>query len=282
MVRTTELKKQFSDAKGRWVKAVDGVSMEAKPGQVFGLLGVNGAGKTTMLRLLSTVLQPTSGSGEVAGFDIVTQSEQVRASIGFMSTSTALYGRLTPIETLRFFGGLYGLTGRDLEKRIGASVERLGIGDFADRLCDKLSTGQKQRVSIARTLLHDPPVLFFDEPTAGLDVLTSQSVLGFIEEARDQGKTVVFSTHAMSEAERLCNHVAVIHDGVIKGEGTVQELLQATGTNSMEKAFLRLVESESEGSKAAESGGTKNEGGAEREGGSPETNAEPTVGESPQ
>lgn len=241
MVRTHGLTKVFRDPKGKEVRAVDGVSLSAEPGQVFGLLGVNGAGKTTVLRMLSTVLTPTAGSAQVAGFDVATQPEKVRASIGFMSTSTALYGRLNPIETLRFFGGLYGLAGDDLEARVQRAMERLAIHEFADRLCDKLSTGQKQRVSIARTILHDPPVLFFDEPTVGLDVVTSQTVLGFIEEFREQGKTVVFSTHIMSEAERLCDHVAVIHGGEIKGEGSVGELLDRTGTKTMERAFLTLV-----------------------------------------
>jgi sodium transport system ATP-binding protein len=241
MVRTFELKKHFRDQKGRTVKAVDGVSFEAKPGEVFGLLGVNGAGKTTCLRMLSTVLWPTSGRAEVAGYDVRKDSASVRSSIGFLSNSTALYGRLTPRETLAYFGGLYGLSGKRLSERIAYAVEALGIEPYIDRLCDKLSTGQKQRLSIARAILHDPPVLFFDEPTVGLDVLTSQTVMEFIEGVRDQGKTVVFSTHIMSEAERLCDRIAVIHHGLICGEGSVQDLLDSTGEESLEKAFLKVV-----------------------------------------
>ncbi|MBI5705772.1 MAG: ATP-binding cassette domain-containing protein [Armatimonadetes bacterium] len=242
MVHTKGLRKDFVDNKGKVVQAVKDVSFTAHPGQVYGLLGVNGAGKTTVLRMLSTVLTPTAGTASVAGFDVASHPEKVRASIGFMSTSTAIYGRLNPKEFLRFFGGLYGLEGTRLLERVEAVMDRLCIHEFADRLCDKLSTGQKQRVSIARTILHDPPVLFFDEPTVGLDVVTSQTVLEFIEEARGQGKTIVFSTHIMSEAERLCDDVGVIHEGEIRGKGSVPQLLEETGAQSLEKAFLKLVE----------------------------------------
>ncbi len=242
MVRTESLVKHFADPKQGLVKAVDGVSIEASPGQIFGLLGANGAGKTTMLRMLSTVLQPTSGKAWVAGFDVEKDPQKVRAAIGFMSSSTALYGRLNPKELLEYFGGLYGLEGAKLKERVAYVIERLQIGEFVDRYCDKLSTGQKQRVSIARTMIHDPEVMFFDEPTAGLDVVMSQSVMEFIEEARDVGKTVIFSTHIMSEVERLCDHIAVIHEGVIREEGTVGDLLAVTNEKNLEQAFLKLVE----------------------------------------
>lgn len=242
MVQTNNLVKHFSDRNGKTVKAVDGVSFEAIPGKIFGLLGVNGAGKTTTLRMLSTVIAPTAGSASVAGFDVVRDSEQVRANIGFMSTSTALYGRLTAVEAIEYFGRLYGLSGDALAQRLAFVVDKLKLGDFKDRLCDKLSTGQKQRVNIARTILHDPPVLFFDEPTAGLDVVTSQTVMEFIEEAREKGKTILFSTHIMSEVERLCDDIAVIHDGKIRGRGSVAEIKAQTGEATLEKAFLKLVE----------------------------------------
>jgi sodium transport system ATP-binding protein len=241
MVRTDGIKKYFEDSKKGQVKAVDGVSITAKPGEIFGLLGVNGAGKTTLLRILSTVLLPTAGSAEVAGYDVASQPEKVRANIGFMSTSTALYGRLSSKEMVQYFGELYGLRGARLKDRMDYVIEKLQLHEFLDRLCDKLSTGQKQRVSIARTILHDPPVLFFDEPTAGLDVVTSQTVMQFIEEARDSGKTVIFSSHIMSEVDRLCNHVAVIHDGVVRAEGTVADLKQQSGEENLERVFLKLV-----------------------------------------
>ncbi|MBV6459703.1 MAG: ABC transporter ATP-binding protein NatA [Fimbriimonadaceae bacterium] len=241
MVKTEGISKSFKDPKKGGFLAVDNVSIEAQPGKIFGLLGVNGAGKTTLLRILSTVLRPDHGTATVAGFDIARQPDRVRAHIGFLSTSTALYGRLTPQELLAYFGGLYGLKGAELQDRIQFAVEKLNIGEFAERLCDKLSTGQKQRVSIARTILHDPPVLFFDEPTAGLDVVTSQTIMEFIEESRSRGKTVVFSTHIMSEAQRLCDHIAIIHAGKILGEGSVDELLASTGQQDLERAFLALV-----------------------------------------
>lgn len=239
MVRTFDICKEFHDAKAnKVVRAVDKVTIEASPGQIFGLLGANGAGKTTLLRLLSTVIEPTSGTAEVSGFDTRTQAPQVRRSIGFLSASTALYGRLTARETLEYFGGLYGVTDK---QAIDAVIQKLGIGDFHDRLCDKLSTGQKQRVSIARTILHDPPVLFFDEPTSGLDVLASQKVMEFVEDVRLQGKTVFYCTHIMSEAERLCDHVAIIHGGQIRAQGTVDQIRAQTGEESLEKAFLSIV-----------------------------------------
>jgi len=241
MVRTHGLKKHFRDPKTGIKRAVDGIDIEAQPGRIFGLLGANGAGKTTVLRMLSTVILPTEGTAEVAGFDIHSQSQEVRASIGFMSNSTALYGRLTSREVLEYFGKLYGLNTSRLKERLSYVIEKLQIDEFADRLCDKLSTGQKQRVSIARTILHDPNVLFFDEPTAGLDVVASQTVMEFIEEARDLGKTVIFSTHIMSEVERLCDDLAVIHEGVIVARGTPKSMLEMTGEHSLERAFLQLV-----------------------------------------
>jgi sodium transport system ATP-binding protein len=241
MVRTHNIVKHFTDSKGVVVKAVDGITLAADPGKIFGLLGSNGAGKTTLLRMLSTVIKPTSGSAEVAGYDVVSHPQDVRSNIGFMSTSTALYGRSTAREVIEYFAQLYGLNGARLKERTDYVIGKLEIGEFQNQLCDKLSTGQKQRVSIARTIVHDPPVLFFDEPTTGLDIIVSQTVMEFVEECRTNGKTVIYCTHIMSEVERLCDHVVVIHDGVIKGEGTVDELKAQTGTSSLEKAFLNLA-----------------------------------------
>ncbi len=241
MVQTFRLRKEFRDAKRGVVRAVDGITVSANPGRILGVLGVNGAGKTTFLRMLSTVIRPTEGDASVAGFDVIREPEKVRASIGFMSNSTALYGRLTGRETLDYFGGLYGLSGAKLEERRRFAIEKLQLHDFLDRLCDKLSTGQKQRVNIARTILHDPPVLFFDEPTTGLDVVTSQTILEYIEGIRDQGKTVIFCTHIMSEAERLCDDVVVVHNGVVCGEGSPDELKAKTGETNLERAFLSMI-----------------------------------------
>jgi len=241
VVRTENISKIFYDQKKKEIRAVDEVSIEAVPGQIFGLLGGNGAGKTTLLRMLSTVIQPTGGTGSVLGHDIRSDSIAVRANIGFLSSSTALYGRLTAKETLEYFGRLNGLAGKNLRERLEFVIEKFGIQDFRGQLCDKLSTGQKQRVSIARAILHDPEVLFFDEPTNGLDVVTSQTILEFIEEERDAGRTVIFSTHIMSEAERLCDEIAVIRDGKICGSGSLEDLLARTGETRLESAFLKIV-----------------------------------------
>jgi sodium transport system ATP-binding protein len=242
MIVAEDLAKHFSDSKRGIVRAVDGVSFGAHPGEIFGLLGANGAGKTTLLRLLSTVIKPTHGYATIGGHDIITQPDAVRKSIGFMSTTTALYSRLTPREMLNYMGRLYGLRGRGLKSRIAETIEMLEIEEFADRLCDKLSTGQKQRVSLARTILHEPPVLFFDEPTAGLDVIASKTIMEFIESCKSHGKTVVFSTHIMSEAERVCDRICVIHDGKVRAIGTFDDLKRQTGEERLEKVFLALTD----------------------------------------
>lgn len=242
MVQTHDLVKHYPDPKGATVRAVDGVSLVAQPGEIVGLLGANGAGKTTLLRMLSTVIQPTSGSASIHGYDVVKNPEDVRRSIGFMSNSTALYGRLTAREMLEYFAGLYGLKNAQRKQRVDDVIDLMRIGEFADRLCDKLSTGQKQRVSIGRCILHDPPVLFFDEPTSGLDVIMGQEVMKFIEGTREQGKTVIYCTHIMSEVERLCSKVYVLHGGTIRGVGSVDEIKTLAEESTLERAFLKLAE----------------------------------------
>ena len=241
MVRTEELRKVFVDGKRGEVVAVTGATFEAKEGQILGLLGKNGAGKSTLLRMLSTVLTPTSGRAWVNGIDTQVDSSEVRQQLGFMSASTALYGRMSPREIMRYFGELYGLKGNQLTNRMNELIEKLEIGPYADGLCDKLSTGQKQRVNIARTLLHDPQVLFFDEPTSGLDVVMSQDVMSFVEEEKKRGKTIIYCTHIMSEVDRLCDRVVCIHDGELMGQGTVDELKAQTGHETLEQAFLSIV-----------------------------------------
>src|SRR3970282_1614540 len=169
MIEALNLTKVFRDKKRGEIRAVDRVNFRCQPGQIYDLLGANGAGKTTTLRLLATILQPSDGTARVAGFDIKEQPEKVRANVGFLSTATALYGRLTARETVEYFGRLNGLDGGALKRRLDELLALLEIGEFADRRCEKLSTGMKQKVSIARTLVHDPPVMIFDEPTLGLD-----------------------------------------------------------------------------------------------------------------
>ena len=232
------------------VVAVDHVSFRAAPGEIFGLLGPNGAGKTTTLRMLSTLLQPDEGTARLGGFDIRTQSAQVRSAIGYLSTTTGLYGRLTAREMLVYFARLQGVA--EPRRRAEELIERFGIGDFAGQRCERLSTGMGQKVSIARAIVHDPPILIMDEPTTGLDVLVSQTLLGFIEEARDAGRCVLFSTHIMSEAERLCDRIAIIHQGRIRASGTLEELRALTGEHYLEQIFIRVVGDDAPESEAPE------------------------------
>lgn len=242
MITADNLQKYFSDPKkGEPVRAVDGVSFEAKPGEIFGLLGANGAGKTTTIRMLATILEPTGGRATVNGYDIHKDSAKVRGSIGYLTGTAALYERLTAREMLRYFGELFSLAPAQIERRIGELADTLEMGEFLDRRCDKLSTGQRQRTSIARSVLHEPPVLFFDEPTSGLDIMAARTVVRFIRRSKAEGKTVLFSTHIMSEVEALCDRVAVIHGGKVAAIGTLSELKDRTGGTTFEQVFLRVV-----------------------------------------
>ena len=241
MITARELTKVFKDKKRGKIFAVDRVSFTCKPGEIYGLLGANGAGKTTCLRMLATMLKPTSGSAELAGFDVLKEPEKVRAHIGFLSTATALYGRLTAREFIEYFGALNGMTKPRLKARVDELLETLGIAEFANGRCDKLSTGMKQRVSIARSVVHDPPVMIFDEPTLGLDVMSSRGIVQFIRQCREQGKTVIFSSHVMSEVEKLCDRIAIIHDGKLLREGTLAELRAQTGQTDLEEIFIQIA-----------------------------------------
>ena len=242
MIEATNLTKVFRDRKGGDIRAVHSISFRCQPGQIYGLLGANGAGKTTALRLLATILQPTNGTARVAGFDIREQPEKVRANVGFLSTATALYGRLTARETVEYFGRLNGLNGDKLRRRTEELFALLGINEFADRRCDKLSTGMKQKISIARTLVHDPPVMIFDEPTLGLDVMAARTIVGFIRDCRSRGKTVIFSSHVMSEVQKLCDYIGIIHQGRLLAGGSLAELRQRTRQADLEEIFIQMVE----------------------------------------
>ena len=241
MIEARSLTKVFHDKKRGAVRAVDGVSFRCEPGRIYGLLGANGAGKTTTLRMLATILTPTSGGATVAGFDVVAEPEKARASLGFLSTATALYGRLTAREFIEYFGRLHGLSRAVLRERVDALLARLEMTGFCDRRCDSFSTGMKQKTSIARVLVHDPPVMIFDEPTTGLDVMTARTIISFIRECRDRGKTVIFSTHVMSEAEKLCDQIGIIHDGRLLAEGTLPELRERRGVHDLEDIFVGIV-----------------------------------------
>jgi sodium transport system ATP-binding protein len=241
MIQARQLTKVFTDKKRGPFPAVDHVDFTCHPGEIFGLLGVNGAGKTTCLRMLATILRPSAGTAEVGGYDLAKNPQEVRARIGFLSTATALYARLTAREMVEYFGRLHGLAEDALRQRVDTLFASLDMNAFRDRRCDALSTGMKQKVSIARTLVHDPPVMIFDEPTNGLDVLTARTIVGFIRDCRARRKTVIFSTHVMSEAEKLCDRIAVIHKGRILAEGTLAALRARTGQTDLEEIFVQTV-----------------------------------------
>jgi sodium transport system ATP-binding protein len=241
MIEARSLSKRFQDKKRGEIRAVDNVTFACQPGKIYGLLGANGAGKTTTLRMLATILEPTDGTAVVCGYDVVEQPDKVRANVGFLSTATALYPRLTAQEMVEYFGRLNGLDESTLKTRREDIFGRLNMKDFRDRRCDKLSTGQKQKTSIARTLIHDPQVMIFDEPTTGLDVMTARTIISFIADCRDRGKTVIFSTHIMSEVERLCDHIGIIHDGKLLAEGTVSELRAAYSEHNLEEIIVKVV-----------------------------------------
>ena len=241
MIEARHLTKTFKDKKRGTVVAVDDVSFTCQPGRIYGLLGANGAGKTTTLRMLATLLKPTQGTATLAGFDTVTDSEKVRAHVGFLAASTALYGRLTAREMIHYFGELNGLPDAEIRVRIRRLADELDMHDFLDRRCEKFSTGMKQKTSIARTLIHDPAVMIFDEPTLGLDVMTARAIVRFVRDCRDRGKTVIYSTHVMSEVEKLCDVIGIIHDGKLLAEGTLAELRQQYGETDTEEIFVKAV-----------------------------------------
>ncbi|MGL6227204.1 MAG: ABC transporter ATP-binding protein [Thermoguttaceae bacterium] len=241
MIEVHNLCKKYGEEESTSFYAVDRVSFSAQSGEIFGLLGPNGAGKTTILRILSTILLPSSGTVNIAGFDVVDHPDSVRANIGYISNNTAVYDRMTAWEMVAYFGELYGLEKRELRDRMESLFERLQMNDFRDRLGEKMSTGMKQKVSIARALIHNPPVLIFDEPTIGLDVLVARSLLQMIQQLRKEGKCIVFSTHIMREVERLCDRVAILNRGQILANGTVLELCEKYSEPDLEELFFQLV-----------------------------------------
>jgi sodium transport system ATP-binding protein len=240
-VRVDGLTKVFYDEGRGEVRAVDDVSFTCARGEILGLLGANGAGKTTTLRMLCTLLQPTAGRAWVTGEEVTASPERVRASLGFFSASTALYPKLTPRETLRFFASVNRYPQEQVEARVDALILRFGLEKYADSRVEKLSTGMKQKVSIARTVVHDPPVLIFDEPTVGLDVLNALELREIIAALREEGKAILFSTHIMSEAEQLCDRIAIIHAGRILATGTLAALRDATGLHYLEQIFVHYA-----------------------------------------
>jgi sodium transport system ATP-binding protein len=237
-----ELTKQFyNEAKKEELLAVNAVTLDCQPGEIFGLLGPNGAGKTTTLRMIATILRPTSGTATVCGFDISKEAKEVRRSLGYLSAETGLYERLTPREILFYFGRLSHYPETQLKDRVQSVIDLLDMSEFADTRCEKLSTGTRQKVSVARSIVHDPPVMIFDEPTSGLDVLTIRAMQQFIIKCKEQGKCILMSTHIMSEAEKLCDRIGIIHRGRLLAIGTLEQLRIETAQHYLEDIFISIV-----------------------------------------
>lgn len=226
----------------RSVRAVDEVSFECKPGRIFSLIGPNGAGKTTALRIISTILKPTAGTVTIAGQDVVRSPREVKRKLGFLTGSTGLYARLTPSEVVKYFADLNGVDKTVFERRRDELFTLLDMHDFADKRIGKLSTGMKQKVSICRTIIHDPEVVVFDEPTAGLDVITAANIIDLIRKCKAEGKTVLFSTHIMSEVELLCDDLAIIHNGKIIKSCTYEEFRRDMKSTSLTAEFIRVIQ----------------------------------------
>ena len=235
MIHVRQLKKTYHDIQQGEFVALNGIGFDALPGQIYGLLGPNGAGKTTALRILSTVLKPSHGIATINGYDVVSAPEQVRHQIGFVSTNTAIYDRMTAWEVIRFFGLLYGMPADELQIRMEAIFERFQMNNIRHVLGSAMSTGMKQKVSIARAIIHDPPVLIFDEATSGLDILVAREVLKTIERLREQGKCILFSSHNMSEVHRRCDQVAILNRGELLAEGAIPE------QEDLEELFFRMI-----------------------------------------
>ena len=223
-------------------RAVDGLTLQVAAGEVYGLLGPNGAGKTTALRMIAGLLVPTGGTVKVMGVDVARETDRAKAQLGFLTGSTGLYARLTAREVLIFFGRVQGLSPERLARRIEEVAAQLAIEPLLDRRCESLSTGEKQRVSVARAVLHDPPVLVLDEPTNGLDVLASRFLRVLVQAERKRGKAVIFSTHYLAEAELLCDRIGLMHRGRLLLEGPPLQIRIQAQASSLEEAFLSLVE----------------------------------------
>lgn len=236
MIQCDSLTKKFGG-----FTAVDRVSFTVGNGEVFGLLGPNGAGKTTTMRLLSTVLKPTSGTALVAGHDLLQEAQKVRASIGVLPEDTGLYDRLTPREHLLYYGRLHGMPEDKLARRSDELLDIMELTDRANAKVGDFSKGMKQKVALLRAFIHDPPVMLLDEPTAGLDVMSARSIHGFVERFRREGKTIMISTHNMTEAQKICDRIAIIDHARIIAIGTVGELQAKTSQKDLESIFVQLV-----------------------------------------
>lgn len=236
-----QLKEMGDAASGPVLHAVENVSFNCSPGRIFTLLGPNGAGKTTTLRMIATILKPSSGSILVAGHDVVKEGTEVRKKLGFLTGSTGLYDRLTPHEMINYFGQLNQMDTVTLNRRKDELFTLLGIHEFANRRIGRFSTGMKQKVSIARTMIHDPEVVVFDEPTSGLDVIAAKSIIDLIRNCKLQRKTVIFSTHIMSEVNMLSDDLAIIHKGRLIYNNTYEQFKAGMQAQSLEDEFIRIA-----------------------------------------
>ena len=236
LILVQDLTKSFAGS-----QAVTGLSFQVAAGEVYGLLGPNGAGKTTTLRILAGLMRPDAGRAEILGHDLALWPRRAKRELGFQTGSTGLYARLTPREVLLYFGRLFAVPERALCARVEALSAALGLEGLLHRRCGTLSTGERQRVSLARSMVHDPKVLILDEPTAGLDVVASRFVANVVQGAREQGRAVLLSTHYMAEAELLCDRIGLLHRGALLREGSPEELRAEQGARSLEEAFLRLI-----------------------------------------
>lgn len=250
MIEVSHLRKEFTLSKQQRKElnttdhiavAVEDVSFTCQPGRVFSLLGPNGAGKTTTLRMLSTIFKPTSGTIKIAGIDVNEHPQEARKKIGFLTGSTGLYARLTPNELIQYFADLYDIPRDVCEARKQKLYDLLDMHDFQGKRIGKLSTGMKQKVSICRTMIHDPEVVVFDEPTSGLDVITAENIIQLIRDCREQGKTVIFSSHIMSEVDLLCDDIAIIHKGRLLHNGTMEDFRTNMQAPNLTAEFIRIV-----------------------------------------
>jgi ABC-2 type transport system ATP-binding protein/sodium transport system ATP-binding protein len=240
MIEVHQLSKRFPLPGGEEIVAVDRVSFSVAAGEVYGLLGPNGAGKTTTIRMILGLLRPSSGQASIAGFRSSEFPDEVKRRVGLVSASAGLYQQLTAREMLLFFADLYGVARGEAVAELQRLSDLLGLGALLRQRCATLSTGQRQRVNLARALIHRPPVMLLDEPTLGLDVLGSQIVTEYIDHLRREGKAVILTTHRLDEAERLCGRFGLLHQGRIVSEGSLEELRAATGCTSLVDMFLKL------------------------------------------
>ncbi len=241
IIHVQNLTKRF-ELPDRDVVAADDVTFEVDAGEVYGLLGPNGAGKTTTMRMILGLLTADDGWAEIHGFRSDTQPEEVKRRVGFVSSSAGVYQWLTAREMLSFFGDVYGLSESDTASRIQTMSQLLGIEEFLDRQCSALSTGEKQRINLARAMVHDPGVMIFDEPTLGLDVVGSQAIFQHIELLKDQGKAIILCTHRLEQAQRVCSRFGLLHQGKLAFEGTLSQLQSQTRRNDLVEMFVDIIE----------------------------------------